>query len=181
MESVVNIKRLQEAYDLPPGHPVSFSAISGQGKKEIWSYIRQAAATGWLPPFVFDHEVETKPEVGKELNCYEARVVQQASLFGLLWFSFYFCSRLWVNDADVSAADCRTAKKNYIDCSCLVRIVVTLLRLLEGKCYDSENAKYYEQGCDSERKFQVRAVFNLFPRSRLILVFSINRLSWIST
>ncbi|CAM9429054.1 unnamed protein product [Laminaria digitata] len=46
MESVVNIKRLQEAYGLPPGHPVSFSAISGQGKKEIWSYIRQAAAAG---------------------------------------------------------------------------------------------------------------------------------------
>lgn len=46
MESVVNIKRLQEAFDLPPGHPVSFSAISGQGKKEIWSYIRQAAAAG---------------------------------------------------------------------------------------------------------------------------------------
>ncbi|CAM9401690.1 unnamed protein product [Ectocarpus sp. 12 AP-2014] len=44
MESVVNIKRLQEAFELPPGLPVSFSAITGQGKKEIWSYIRQAAA-----------------------------------------------------------------------------------------------------------------------------------------
>lgn len=44
MESVVNIKRLQEAFELPPGLPVSFSAVTGQGKKEIWSYIRQAAA-----------------------------------------------------------------------------------------------------------------------------------------
>ncbi len=44
MESAVNIKRLQEAFELPPGLPVSFSAVTGQGKKEIWSYIRQAAA-----------------------------------------------------------------------------------------------------------------------------------------
>eukprot|EP00903_Cladosiphon_okamuranus_P013073 g12194.t1 len=35
MESVVNIKRLQEAFELPPGLPVSFSAVTGQGKKEI--------------------------------------------------------------------------------------------------------------------------------------------------
>lgn len=46
MESVLNIQRLQEAYDLPPGLPVSFSAVTGQGKKELWAYIRQAAAGG---------------------------------------------------------------------------------------------------------------------------------------
>ncbi|CAM9998558.1 unnamed protein product [Sphacelaria rigidula] len=44
MESAVNIKKLQDAYNLPPGHPVQFSAVSGVGRKELWSYIRQAAA-----------------------------------------------------------------------------------------------------------------------------------------
>lgn len=44
METVINIKRLNEAFDLPPELPVQFSATTGQGKKEIWACIRQAAA-----------------------------------------------------------------------------------------------------------------------------------------
>lgn len=46
LESAINIKRLTEAYDLPPELPVQFSAVTGQGKKEVWGYIRQAAAGG---------------------------------------------------------------------------------------------------------------------------------------
>lgn len=41
----MNIKRLQEAYELPPGMPVHFSSVTGVGKKEVWASIRQAAAS----------------------------------------------------------------------------------------------------------------------------------------
>lgn len=39
-EAEASLRRLQEAMDLPPEMPIRFSAVTGEGKRQVWHAIK---------------------------------------------------------------------------------------------------------------------------------------------
>ncbi|KAG5178122.1 P-loop containing nucleoside triphosphate hydrolase protein, partial [Tribonema minus] len=42
MEAALNLARIRDGFGLPEELPLPFSAVTGQGRKEVWQYIREA-------------------------------------------------------------------------------------------------------------------------------------------
>lgn len=57
-----SISALQTAYGLPPSQPIAFSAITGEGRKDVWRVIKDAM----LGRGLYDEEVlhEGQDEIG---------------------------------------------------------------------------------------------------------------------
>ncbi|CAM9508600.1 unnamed protein product [Chrysoparadoxa australica] len=42
MEALINIKRIQDGFGLPSDFPIPFSIVTGEGRGQVWQYIREA-------------------------------------------------------------------------------------------------------------------------------------------
>jgi GTP-binding protein len=42
MDRALNLSRIRDGFELPDQLPIPFSAVSGEGKNEVWQYIKDA-------------------------------------------------------------------------------------------------------------------------------------------
>ena len=43
-EADINVRAIRDAFGLPDGQPVRFSAVTGEGKNDVWGFMQQVAA-----------------------------------------------------------------------------------------------------------------------------------------